>query len=36
MKDFSKNHRKGRCKTPQTKWISVNPFELFRDKHLNN
>ncbi len=36
MKDFSKNHRKGRCKTPQTKWIPVNPFELFRDKHLNN
>ena len=36
MKDFSKDHRKGRCKTPQTKWISVNPFELFRDKHLNN
>lgn len=36
MKDYSKNHRKGRCKTPQTKWIPVNPFELFRDKHLNN
>lgn len=36
MKDFSKDHRKGRYKTPPTKWISVNPFELFRDKHLNN